>query len=87
MHIDKNSPEIDLIAKLNRGDGVCKFFNVTTHLCSIYNDRPLLCNVDRSYDELFSTHMSRDEYYRLNYDSCLKIKLLYGGKNVLVDVR
>lgn len=61
-----------LYVELDRGDGICKFLN--DNLCYIYETRPLLCRVDESYDAFFSSTMSKDEYYRLNYKSCNKFK-------------
>lgn len=61
-----------LYKDLDRGDGVCK--HLVGNLCSIYDDRPLLCRVDESYDVYFGLYMTREEYYRLNYMGCDKIK-------------
>lgn len=36
MNLDKS----DLYSDLNRGDGICKYFDEQTHLCSIYDERP-----------------------------------------------
>lgn len=61
-----------LYAELDRGDGVCRY--LVGNLCSIYDDRPLLCRVDESYAKLFKDVMSIEEYYRLNYEMCAKLK-------------
>lgn len=60
--------------ELNRGDGICKFFDENTNLCSIYYNRPILCRVDDMYEKYYHKVMTRDEYYNLNYDACEKIK-------------
>lgn len=57
---------------LDRGDGVCKY--LVGNLCSIYESRPLVCRVDESYDAFFQSRMSKEEYYRLNYEACDKLK-------------
>ncbi len=61
-----------LYAELDRGDGVCRY--LTGSLCSIYGERPLLCRVDESYQNFFVGRMSKEEYYRLNYEACDKLK-------------
>lgn len=61
-----------LYVSLNRGDGVCKYLN--GNLCSIYQDRPLLCRVDESYKMFFSEKFSLEEYYQLNKTICEKLK-------------
>ena len=59
---------MDVYKDLDRGDGVCKFLN--GNLCSIYEQRPLLCRVDESWEKIFSTEMSREDFYELNYKGC-----------------
>jgi len=59
---------------LDRGDGVCKYFNSASNLCTIYYDRPLLCNVDEMYKAHFKDKMSKEEYYNLNYKVCKQFK-------------
>lgn len=57
---------------LDRGDGVCKYLN--GNLCTIYENRPLLCRVDESYEAYFKDSITKSDYYRLNYENCNKIK-------------
>lgn len=61
-----------LYHSLDRGDGVCKY--LTGNLCSIYDSRPLLCRVDESYEAFFKECMSIEDYERLNYETCYKMK-------------
>lgn len=61
---------------LNRGDGICKYLNEKNNLCSIYENRPIECNIDKMYDVYFSKKISKEKYYQLNYYSCKKLKNL-----------
>lgn len=61
-----------IYASLNRGDGVCKYLN--GNLCSIYENRPLLCRIDESYELFWKDMMDLEEYYRENYKACQLIK-------------
>ena len=45
-----------------------------TNICSIYHDRPDKCNIDKVYDLCFKDQISRDEFYKLNYEVCNKYK-------------
>lgn len=63
-----------LYSDLDRGDGVCKYFDEKTRLCSIYETRPEKCRVDLMYELHFKSEMTIDEYYQRNYDACNKIK-------------
>ena len=64
----------EMYSFLDRGDGVCTFYEENTHKCSIYYFRPLKCNVDAFYDMYFKLRMSREEFYEKNYECCEKIK-------------
>lgn len=64
-----------LYSYLDRGDGVCKYLR--GNVCSIYDMRPLLCRIDESYDMFFKDRMSKEDYYRLNYEACNKMKQDY----------
>lgn len=70
----RNIRRNEIYSFLDRGDGVCRYFDCGTYLCTIYNDRPLICNVDRMYDMFFSCSMTREEYYDLNHEYCRKLK-------------
>ncbi len=64
----------ELYKDLDRGDGVCRY--LSDNLCSIYEDRPLLCRSEESYNEYFSEIYTREEYYRLNEETCIKLQSL-----------
>ncbi|KHM51450.1 hypothetical protein NZ47_10510 [Anaerovibrio lipolyticus] len=51
-------------------DGSCKWLNTETNLCTIYNNRPTMCNVDECYEKFYITEMSRDDFYQLNKQVC-----------------
>lgn len=57
-------------AYLNRGDGVCQYFNEENNLCSIYENRPLICRVDDYYQAHFSQMISWDDFVQLNMEIC-----------------
>lgn len=61
-----------LYHSLDRGDGVCRYLSGS--MCSIYDTRPLLCRVDESYEAFFAEKLSKEDYYRLNYKVCNKMK-------------
>lgn len=67
-NLDKNK----IYSALDRGDGVCIYLR--ENLCSIYENRPLLCRVDESYDLLFSGLITREEYYFKNKQICKVLK-------------
>ena len=62
---------------LDRGDGVCRYFQDGTNLCSIYHKRPLRCNIEEYYNTYFQDKMTKVEYFELNYRECDKLKRMY----------
>ncbi len=70
----KHLRESSLYDDLDRGDGVCMHLDEYTNICSIYHDRPDKCNIDKVYDLCFKDQISRDEFYKLNYEVCNKYK-------------
>lgn len=68
----RNLNKSNLYSQLDRGDGICVYLN--GNLCSIYENRPLICRVDESYNVYFKTIMSLKEYYKLNYKACEILK-------------
>ena len=69
MNLDKS----DFYISLHDGDGICKYLNITTKLCTIYENRPSICNIDLSYDLYFSDKISLEKYYNMNYEGCINI--------------
>ena len=55
-------------------DGVCKYLDETSSLCSIYERRPIFCRVDEYYERFYKDAMSLEEFYRLNLSYCREIK-------------
>ena len=64
----------ELYSDLDRGDGICRFFDLTSKLCSIYKNRPDKCNIDKTYEKFYKNTMFIEEYYELNYEVCNRLK-------------
>lgn len=73
----RNLHKSDLYSQLDRGDGVCIYLK--GNLCSIYEERPLLCRVDESYNVYLKETYSLETYYKLNYEGCKKLQSKKGG--------
>lgn len=69
-----NLDKSQLYKSLDRGDGVCRYYDEGTKLCMIYDKRPILCNVDVFYDKYLKNEISRHEYYNMNYKVCEELK-------------
>lgn len=63
--------------KMALPNGVCKWFDSSTNCCTIYNRRPLMCNVDAAYEEIYAGTMSREKFYALNKTECIKLQSMH----------
>lgn len=68
----KNVGTSSIYKELDDGTGKCRYLDGS--LCSIYENRPLLCRIDESYEAFFKDKMTLEEYYRLNYEACNRLK-------------
>lgn len=59
--------------KLHNGDGICFYLDKEKNQCSIYENRPLMCNIEKAYEKYFFKFYSREEFYELNYKGCMVI--------------
>lgn len=50
--------------------GCCRHLDTSTNRCTIYDDRPLYCNVAYMYDTYFNTIMSESEFIQMNLKVC-----------------
>jgi len=66
MNLDQSA----LYDDLNRGDGICTYYDENEKMCSIYDERPLKCRIDDMYDAYFHTEMSKEVYYEKNIEAC-----------------
>lgn len=65
-----------LYAGLDRGDGVCKYLD--GNLCSIYEERPILCRIDECYELYFKQIIDKKKYYNLNKEMCENLRKTEG---------
>lgn len=65
---------------LDRGDGVCKYYNEETKECKIYDFRPDICNVVKMYYKKYNKEMTWEEYVNKNKEGCKYLRELEGKK-------
>ena len=70
----RNIRGIEELKDFDKGNGVCKYLDENTNLCTIYENRPLICRVDEMYDRFFKKFYTKEQYYELNYNACKKLK-------------
>lgn len=65
----KNISHIEELKSFDRGDGTCKYLDISTNICTIYEQRPSVCNVEKMY-EYYKDKYTLEVYYILNTKSC-----------------
>ncbi|WQW52880.1 YkgJ family cysteine cluster protein [Helicobacter pylori] len=65
----KNIAGIIELIEFDAGNGVCKFLDLETNLCKIYESRPLICRVDEAHKKLYP-HIPHKEFYTKNAEVC-----------------
>lgn len=61
-----------LYAGLDRGDGVCRYLH--DNLCSIYEERPLLCRIEEGYEAFYRDIMDHDTYWQITLSYCAQFQ-------------
>ncbi len=59
---------------LDRGDGICRYFNEKTNLCDIYENRPDICRVDFMYKQHFSKIYNWNDFCEYNLKICEQLQ-------------
>ncbi len=63
---------IEEMKEYDRGDGVCKYLK-NDNKCSIYNNRPNLCNGKYVYEKYYS-HLTVEEFHNMIRSLCNEIR-------------
>lgn len=66
----QNISHIPELKDFNLGNGICKYFDFQTKGCKIYEQRPLICKVDESFEKIYFKQFSQKEFYQLNAQVC-----------------
>lgn len=60
--------------ELALGSGICKYLDQNTNLCTIYDNRPILCNIDKYYHEYLMDSITIEDFYEQNHQACNKLR-------------
>ena len=73
----QNISSIPELKDYDLGTGICKYFDSITNGCEIYENRPLICRVDKMFDLKYYKFFSKDEFYILNAKVCNELQEKY----------
>ena len=63
----------ELTAYLDRGDGICHYYDLASRLCSIYENRPEICRVEVYYQKYLKKQYTWDKFVELNLIACKQL--------------
>lgn len=66
QHVDRSEETLFL----DRGDGTCKHFDLCNNSCSIYDERPDICRVDRQFMLKYFSQYSWEKFVSVNLQVC-----------------
>lgn len=61
---------------LDRGDGACRHYDDTRHQCKVYDQRPLICQVEKQFLLNYQQQYSWPEFIELNQIACRVLETL-----------
>lgn len=65
----KNIKGIDELKDYHDGNGICKYLT-NDNLCSIYQNRPGVCNGEYVFETYFSKIFTKEEFIKKSYEIC-----------------
>lgn len=66
----QNISFIKELEEYDLGNGICKYLDLSNNCCQIYESRPDICNIEKSFNNYYSKIYTEEEYLKLNYDGC-----------------
>lgn len=70
----KNIGNNSVLSKLDRGDGTCRHLDDISLLCTIYEERPLICGVEDYYKKHLTHLYEWDGFVKMNLEVCEQLK-------------
>lgn len=74
----KNISHIEALKGFDLGNGVCRFLDIETNSCKIYESRPEICNIDSMYKRHFHALYTYKEFVNLNIEACNAMQEKFG---------
>lgn len=73
----RNISKIKQLENYNLGNGICKYLDTKTDLCTIYEKRPDICCIDETFELLYKQVISKRDFYIKNSEVCNKLQVKY----------
>lgn len=66
-----------IIPEFDRGDTICKYLDEDTNKCTIYEQRPFICDTVRIYNKYFKDKYTPEEWNEINQRACESLNEQY----------
>jgi len=73
----QNISHVEELKDFDLGNGVCRYLDLNTKKCLIYDERPDICRIDKMYNSLYYKFFSKEEFYIENAKVCNKLQEQY----------
>ena len=74
----QNISGIEELKGYDIGNGVCRYFNSKEKKCTIYENRPEICSVDKMFEKLYYKEFTQKIFYQANAKVCNQLQEEYG---------
>lgn len=61
-----------IVPEYDRGDGICKYLE--DNKCSIYDERPFICDTVRIYNKYFKDKYTIEQWNEINRKACEELR-------------
>ena len=74
----QNIKNINELKEYDLGNGICMHFDSKTNSCNIYDERPIICRVDKMFELKYNKQFNKDDFYIVNANVCNSLQEQYG---------
>ena len=73
----QNISTVEELKEFDLGTGICKYFDLITNSCMIYDSRPDICKVDTMFNLKYKKYFTKEEFYIENANVCNSLQEQY----------
>lgn len=73
----RNIDKVKELREFDLGNGTCKYLDIVSNSCVIYDTRPDICNIAIMYNKQYKQHFQKKEFYILNANICNHLQKEY----------
>lgn len=75
------------LAQFINQNGICSYLDIKTNDCTIYKNRPNICNIHAMYELYFKNEMTETEYILRNLQACYELNIEAGHPDAALKIQ